>query len=109
MTRREFLHLLAVAAAGGLALERRAALAGEGDAGLYDLPPFGNVGLLHLTDCHAQLLPMHFREPSVNIGVGEAMGRPPHLVGKALLTHFGIAPGSAQAHALTCLDYVQAA
>jgi sulfur-oxidizing protein SoxB len=109
MHRREFLHLLAIAAAGGLALDRRAALAGEGDAGLYDLPRFGNVGLLHLTDCHAQLLPLHFREPSVNIGVGAAAGRPPHLVGEALLAYFGIAPGTAQAHALTCLDYVQAA
>jgi S-sulfosulfanyl-L-cysteine sulfohydrolase len=109
MTRREFLQLLAIAAAGGLALDRRAALAGEGDAGLYDLPRFGNVGLLHLTDCHAQLLPVHFREPSVNIGVGAAAGRPPHLVGEALLAHFGIAPGTAQAHAFTCLDYVQAA
>jgi sulfur-oxidizing protein SoxB len=107
--RRDFLHLLAVAAAGGLALDRRAALAGEGDAGLYDLPGFGNVGLLHFTDCHAQLLPLHFREPSVNIGVGAAEGGPPHLVGEALLAHFAIAPGSAQAHAFTCLDYVQAA
>jgi sulfur-oxidizing protein SoxB len=109
MTRREFLHLIAIAAAGGLALDRRAALAGEGDGGLYDLPRFGNVGLLHLTDCHAQLLPVHFREPGVNIGVGAAAGRPPHLVGEALLAHFGIAPGTAQAHAFTCLDYVQAA
>ena len=52
MTRREFLHLLAIAAASGLALDRRAALAGESDAGMYDLPRFGNVGLLHFTDCH---------------------------------------------------------
>ena len=109
MTRREFLHLLAIAAAGGLALDRRAALAGEGDAGMYDLPRFGNVGLLHFTDCHGQLLPVHFREPSVNIGVGAAAGRPPHLVGEALLAHFGIAKGTAQAHAFTYLDFVQAA
>ena len=76
---------------------------------LYDLPRFGNVGLLHFTDCHGQLLPLHFREPSVNIGVAAAAGRPPHLVGQALLAHFGIAAGTAQAHAFTCLDFVQAA
>jgi sulfur-oxidizing protein SoxB len=67
------------------------------------------VGLLHLTDCHAQLLPIHYREPDVNIGVGPARGRPPHLVGEELLRTFGIAPGSAQAHAFSHLDYEQAA
>ncbi len=77
---------------------------------LYDaLRPFGNVGLLHFTDCHAQLLPMHFREPSVNLGVGAARGKPPHLVGEALLKHFGIAPGTRDAHAFTYLDFERAA
>jgi sulfur-oxidizing protein SoxB len=109
MNRREFLHTLAIAAAGGLPLDRRAALAGESDAGLYDLSRFGNVGLLHITDCHAQLLPLYFREPSVNIGVGAAEGKPPHLVGEAFLSRFGIMPGTARAHAFTCLDFAQAA
>ena len=108
MKRREFLQLLAAGAAAGLALDRRDALAGDG-AALYDVPRFGNVGLLHFTDCHAQLNPIHFREPSVNLGVGAATGKPPHLVGEALLKHFGIAPGTAQAHAFTCLDFAQAA
>ena len=108
MNRREFLQLLAAGAAAGLALDRRDALAGDG-AALYDVPRFGNVGLLHFTDCHAQLNPIHFREPSVNLGVGAATGKPPHLVGEALLKHFGIAPGTAQAHAFTCLDFAQAA
>jgi sulfur-oxidizing protein SoxB len=108
MNRREFLQVLAAGAAAGLALERRDALAGDGSA-LYDVPRFGNVSLLHFTDCHAQLNPIHFREPSVNLGIGAAVGRPPHLVGEALLTHFGIAPGTAQAHAFTCLDFAQAA
>jgi sulfur-oxidizing protein SoxB len=108
MNRREFLAVLAAAAASGLALDRRDALAGEGD-GLYDLPAFGNVSLLHFTDCHAQLNPVHFREPSVNLGVGPALGKPPHLVGEALLRHFGVAPGTAQAHAFTHLDFEQAA
>ena len=109
MNRRDFLQILAVAAAGGMALDRRAGLAGEGDAGLYDLPRFGNVSLLHITDTHAQLLPIYFREPSANLGIGRAAGKPPHLVGERLLRHFGIRPGTAQAYAFSHLDFDQAA
>jgi len=76
---------------------------------MYELPRFGNVSLLHFTDCHAQLMPIHFREPDVNLGIGDMLGRPPHLVGEKLLKQFGIAPGSAQAHAFTYLDFSQAA
>jgi sulfur-oxidizing protein SoxB len=108
VTRREFLRVLAIAAASGMALDRRAALAGEGD-GLYDLPRFGNVSLLHITDVHAQLNPIYFREPSVNLGVGAARGRPPHLVGEALLAQFGIARGTRQAYAFGYLDFAEAA
>ena len=105
MDRREFLHVLAVAAASGIVPGgRRARAAG----GLYDLPPSGNVSLLHLTDCHAQLLPLRYREPAVNIGVGGARGRAPHLVGKALLSHFGIRKGTPEAHAFTFLDFEEA-
>ena len=107
MNRREFLHLLATAAAGGFALDARLAQA-QGEK-LYDLPRFGNVHLLHFTDCHAQLLPTYFREPNVNLGVAEAAGRPPHLVGEALLRRFGIRPASAEAHAFTYLDFEAAA
>lgn len=94
-----------------MALEDRAVLAAQPGAGenLYDLPAFGNVSLLHFTDCHAQLLPLYFREPSVNIGVGRAAGQPPHLVGERLLKHFGIAPGTRQAHAFSALDFTEAA
>ena len=76
---------------------------------MYDVPRFGNVHFLHFTDCHAQLLPVYFREPSVNLGVGAAVGQPPHLVGEHLLKHFNIARGTPQAHAFTYLDFVQAA
>jgi sulfur-oxidizing protein SoxB len=109
MTRREFLQLLAAAAAAGLQLDDRHALAEGVSTSLYELPPFGNVGLLHLTDCHAQLRPLYYREPSVNLGVGSASGQPPHLVGEALLRHFGIARGSGEAYAFTFLDFEQAA
>jgi sulfur-oxidizing protein SoxB len=108
LNRREFLGVLAAAAAAGLALNRRDALGNESSA-LYELPAFGNVGLLHFTDCHAQLNPIYFREPSVNLGVGAALGKPPHLVGERLLRHFGLQPGTPQAHAFTCLDFEQAA
>ena len=89
MDRRDFLEAMAVAAASGLPLASRSALAADGDK-VYDLPRFGNVSLLHFTDCHAQLVPVHLREPSVNLGVGPANGRPPHLVGENLLKAYGI-------------------
>ena len=108
MSRREFLHVLAVAAAAGMFPSPTRAAAAEA-AALYSAPPFGNVRLLHFTDCHAQLLPVHYREPSVNAGVGEARGRAPHLVGEKLLARFGIAPGSIEAHAFTHLDFTEAA
>ena len=108
MQRREFLRLLALAAAAGASLHPRRSTAQSADE-LYGVAKFGNVGLLHFTDCHAQLLPVHFREPSVNLGAGEASGRPPHLVGAALLEHFRIGAGSALAHATTHLDFEPAA
>jgi sulfur-oxidizing protein SoxB len=109
MRRREFLHLLALASAAGLAIERRDSLAQSDDSDFYDLPPFGNVGLLHFTDCHAQLLPTYYREPDINLGAGFAAEKPPHLTGDALLREFNIPRGSSQAHAFTCLDFAHAA
>jgi sulfur-oxidizing protein SoxB len=108
LQRREFLRLLALAAAAGATLRPGQSAAQAADE-LYDVPPFGNVSLLHITDAHAQLLPTYFREPSVNLGAGQAAGRPPHLVGDALLKHFGVAPDSARAHAFTFLDFERAA
>jgi sulfur-oxidizing protein SoxB len=109
MNRREFLQVLAAASAGGMALHGSFAQAASAAGQMYELPRFGNVSLLHFTDCHAQLMPIHFREPDVNLGLGDMLGRPPHLVGEKLLKQFGIAPGSAQAHAFTYLDFSQAA
>ena len=109
MNRREFAQLLGIAAAGGMLLGSRSALAAPSPAALYDLPRFGNVHFLHFTDCHAQLMPVYFREPSVNIGLGPAAGRMPHLVGEALLKASGVAPHTPQAHAFTALDFERAA
>ena len=109
MNRREFLQILAAASAAGFALDARSVwAAGKGDS-LYELKKFGNVHLLHFTDCHAQLLPIHFREPSVNIGIGDAQGKAPHLVGEHLLKAFGIKPGGIEAHAFTYLNFEKAA
>ncbi|MCT7315244.1 thiosulfohydrolase SoxB [Ralstonia sp. CHL-2022] len=104
MNRREFVQALAIAAAAGLRLTDAHA-----DTFSYDVPRFGNVHLLHFTDCHAQLLPIEYREPSVNLGVAQWAGQPPHLVGHALLKRYGIAPGSRAAHAFTALDFTEAA
>jgi S-sulfosulfanyl-L-cysteine sulfohydrolase len=104
--RRDFLTLTGVAAlSGGLPRLARAA----DSPSVYDLERFGNARILHLTDTHAQLLPVFFREPSVNIGIGEMQGRPPHLVGRAFLDRFGIRPDSADAYAFTALDFEKSA
>ena len=92
MQRREFLRLLAFAAATGATL-RPGTTAAQAASELYDLPPFGNLPLLHITDAHAQLLPVYFREPA----------------GEAFAANYGLAPGSAEAHAFTFLDFERAA
>ena len=109
MNRREFLQVLAAASAAGMTLDAHDVLAAQGGERLYDLPRRGNVHFLHFTDCHAQLLPVWFREPNVNLGFGAANGKVPHLVGEKLLKAFGIKPGSSEAHAFTYLDFEQAA
>ena len=103
MHRRECLQALALASiSGSLAAP---ALAGN-TSPLYRLPERQRVAsLIHLTDCHAQLLPVHHREPGINIGVGAAAHRPPHLTGEALLRHYGLRRGSRLAHAFSCVDF----
>ena len=113
LSRREFTQVLAMAGAAGFSLGRWAdADAVQAGAALYDTaPPFkgpGAVSLLHMTDCHAQLMPIRFREPSVNLGVGDMQGRWPHLVGAALLRDARIATDSPLAHAFTHLDFATA-
>jgi sulfur-oxidizing protein SoxB len=104
--RRDFLTL-AGAAALTSSLPR---LARSADSpSVYDLERFGNARILHMTDTHAQLLPVYFREPSVNLGLGAMQGRPPHLVGRAFLDRFAIRPDSADAYAFTCVDFEKSA
>jgi sulfur-oxidizing protein SoxB len=104
--RRDLLKFASAAAlSGGLPRIGRAA----DTASVYDLERFGNARILHMTDTHAQLLPVYFREPSVNLGIGAMQGRPPHLVGRAFLDRFGIPPDSANAYAFTFLDFEKSA
>ena len=107
MHRRDFLQALALASVG-------AGVSASGSATdalpLYRLPERkGAASLIHLTDCHAQLLPVYFREPSINIGVGNSAMQPSHLTGEALLRHYGLRRGSRLAHALTHLDFSELA
>jgi S-sulfosulfanyl-L-cysteine sulfohydrolase len=110
LERREFVSVLGAAAVAGFGFGR----ASDAQAASpYDLPPSfkgpGAVSLLHMTDCHAQLLPLYFREPSVNLGLGEQRGRLPHLVGEHLAKAAKLAPGSPEAYAFTALDFERAA
>jgi len=111
MDRREFLRLLGIGAiassAAGCATSGRGAgaAAKTGLERMYDAAPFGNARLLHFADCHAQLLPVYFREPNVNLGIGDREGKLPHLVGEELLKFTGIAPGTPDAHAFTYLNF----
>ncbi|KPJ92901.1 MAG: thiosulfohydrolase SoxB [Gammaproteobacteria bacterium SG8_11] len=111
ISRREFLQMLAVAAASGVVLPgmSKNKKSVQAPDKMYELPSFGNVSLMHFTDCHAQLMPIWFREPNINIGIGEMSGRPPHLVGPHLLKYYNIEPGTPWAHAYTYIDFVEAA
>ncbi len=105
MRRRDVLKTFTAAALSGIA-PRLSRAAGDD---LYDIGRFGNARVLHMTDTHAQLLPVYFREPSVNIGIASMASQPPHLVGRAFLDHFGIKAGDREAYAFTFLDYQNAA
>jgi sulfur-oxidizing protein SoxB len=105
LSRREFSSVMAAALAAGFPLHSSAAKAGD----LYSPPKTGNVHLLHMTDCHAQLLPSYFREPSVNLGVGAMQGQLPHLVGEHLLKSAHIKAGTPEAHAFTYLNFERSA
>jgi sulfur-oxidizing protein SoxB len=104
VTRRDLLSVVAAAIASGLT-PRALLEAASAPAQLTDFEPLGNVTLLHLTDTHATLLPVYFREPDTLVGVGDERGKPPNLTGRALLAHYGIVPGSALAYALAHVDF----
>ncbi len=111
ISRREFLQASAAASAltigGGLGpLGRVAAQQKLTQADILKFDPLGTVTILYVADNHAQLMPLYFREPSVNLGVGADKGLPPHLTDEAFRKYFNIAAGSADAYALTADDFV---
>lgn len=108
MNRRDFIQTLATAMMLSGCSARQMLQPSKID-GFYNQPPFGHCSLLHLTDSHAQLMPVYYREPDVSFGAGEGLGQPPHLAGQALLDHYGFRPQSIEAHAFTHLDFVEAA
>lgn len=123
MSRREFLQMLAVASAAGINLSACDS-GSQSDQGststnsgpkpqktptnMYELPKYGNVSLMHYTDCHGQLLPIYFREPNINLGIAGMKGQPPHLVGEHLLKKYNIKPNTPEAHAFTYLNFEEA-
>ncbi len=117
LTRRDFLQVTAATAAisagGGFgtmgSVGSAAAAQRISQSDLLSFEPKGNVTLLNFTDLHAQLKPIYFREPSVNLGVGEVSGLPPHITGEAMLSHFGLQAGSQDAYAFSSNDFVSLA
>lgn len=116
LNRREFMQVMGMAAAAGMlpgcdrkTNQGKKEAAKTSDADVYNIPKFGNCTIMHITDCHAQLLPIYFREPNVNLGVGPAYGQPPHIVGDKLLQHYGVKPNTLASHAYSFLDFDAAA
>ncbi len=108
VTRRDFLKLAAIA--GGLgATDRDALWAALAPERLLDFKSLGNVTLLHMTDSHATLLPVYYREPDTLIGIGPEKGQPPYLTGEAFLKYYGMPRGTAEAYALTHVDFAKLA
>ena len=111
ISRRDFLQATVAASAiyGASGVGNWAKLAAQQALTQDDLlkfDTFGNVTLIHVTDIHAQMVPIYFREPEINLGVGEARGKPPHVTGEDFLKMFNIKPGTPEAYALTYLDFV---
>ena len=116
LNRREFLHVMSMAAAAGILPGTASAMSGgannaatsKATADIYNIPPKGKVRLLHITDTHAQLNPIYFREPNVNLGTGPAYGKLPHIVGTKLLKEIGVKENTPLAHAFSYLNFQDA-
>ncbi len=105
MRRREFMYMLAVLGAAPVFANSHTKLSPDGKLeDYYKLKPFGNARILHMTDSHAQLMPVYFREPSVNIGLYGNEGKPPHIVGKNFLDYYKINNPRLE-YALTCVNF----
>ncbi len=107
MGRREFIYMMAVLGSTPVFANshRRMPATGNSLENYYKLKPFGNARILHMTDCHAQLMPVYFREPSVNLGFHSNYGKPPHIVGDKFLEHYGIKGNKRLEYAYSCINY----
>ncbi len=110
LDRREFIKLVTAGSALGAAGLTLSSLQGCEKAtkaadDYYSVPMQGDARILHITDVHGQLFPVHFREPNVNLGLGDAHGKMPHIVGKGFLDKMGFEEGSPEAYAYTYLDF----
>jgi len=109
ISRREFMQAATAASViygGSTPWNRLAAQQKMSQSDLLSFKPYGNVTIAHLTDIHAQIKPIWFREPSINLGVGEAAGKPPHVTGEDFLKLYDLKPGSAEAYALSSEAFV---
>ena len=104
--RREFMYMMAALGSTPIFANSHMRLSPEkGLKDYYKLKPFGNARILHMTDTHAQLMPVYFREPSVNIGLFGNKNVPPHVVGKHFLDYFHIKNNDRLTYAFTCVDF----
>ncbi len=106
LSRREFIYMMAVLGSAPVFANSHTRMTNTNNLkDYYKLKPFGNVRLLHMTDSHAQLKPVYFREPSVNIGLFDNYGKPPHIVGEKFLEYYGIKGNKRLEYAFTCIDF----
>ncbi len=111
LSRREFIKMLMIASMAGSSrsMGSTGMLSADPLENIYDAPKYGDVSILHFTDSHAQLKPIYFREPHINLGIGSMRGHPPHLVGNAFLDFYGLPKGGLLRYGFTSIDFEEAA
>ncbi|RXJ98764.1 thiosulfohydrolase SoxB [Arcobacter sp. CECT 8986] len=106
LSRREFIYMMAVLGASPIFANSHTRMTSTNKlSDYYKLKPFGNARFLHMTDSHAQLTPIYFREPSVNLGFHSNYAKPPHIVGEKFLEYYGIKNDKRLEYAYTCIDF----
>jgi S-sulfosulfanyl-L-cysteine sulfohydrolase len=107
LSRREFVYMMAVLGAAPVFANSHTRMTDTSSKleDYYKLKPFGNARFLHMTDSHAQLLPVYFREPSVNLGFFSNFGKPPHIVGEKLLDYYGLKGNKRLEYAYSCVNF----